>query len=67
MAGTGGKGSTCRFLEMGLSCAGKAGAFLSPHLFDYRERIVRAYPREGDGSTLFPFRRLFIVAAGGGR
>lgn len=36
-------------------------------LFDYRERIVRAYPREGDGSTLFPFRRLFIVAAGGGR
>ena len=39
VAGTGGKGSTCRFLEMGLSCAGKAGAFFSPHLFDYRERF----------------------------
>lgn len=39
VAGTGGKGSTCRFLEMGLSCVGKAGAFLSPHLFDYRERF----------------------------
>ncbi|MCX6049049.1 MAG: hypothetical protein NT075_28440, partial [Chloroflexi bacterium] len=39
VAGTGGKGSTCRFLEMGFSCAGKAGAFMSPHLFDYRERF----------------------------
>ncbi len=39
VAGTGGKGSTCRFLEMGLSCVGKAGAFMSPHLFDYRERF----------------------------
>ena len=29
---------------------------------DYRERIARAYPREPDGSTLFPFRRLFVVA-----
>ncbi|MBW7881841.1 MAG: hypothetical protein H3C34_04250 [Caldilineaceae bacterium] len=40
VAGTGGKGSTCRFLEMGFSCTGKAaGAFMSPHLFDYRERF----------------------------
>lgn len=39
VAGTGGKGSTCRFLEMGFSCIGKAGAFMSPHLFDYRERF----------------------------
>jgi dihydrofolate synthase/folylpolyglutamate synthase len=39
VAGTGGKGSTCRFLELGFSCAGKAGAFMSPHLFDYRERF----------------------------
>ncbi len=39
VAGTGGKGSTCRFLEMGLACAGKSGSFLSPHLFDYRERF----------------------------
>jgi dihydrofolate synthase/folylpolyglutamate synthase len=39
VAGTGGKGSTCRFLEAGLSVIGKAGAFMSPHLFDYRERF----------------------------
>jgi dihydrofolate synthase/folylpolyglutamate synthase len=39
VAGTGGKGSTCRFLEMGLACVGKSGAFFSPHLFDYRERF----------------------------
>ena len=39
VAGTGGKGSTCRFLELGFSCIGKAGAFMSPHLFDYRERF----------------------------
>ncbi len=39
VAGTSGKGSTCRFLEAGLACLGKAGAFLGPHLFDYRERF----------------------------
>jgi dihydrofolate synthase/folylpolyglutamate synthase len=39
VAGTGGKGSTCRFLELGLSCVGTAGAFMSPHVFDYRERF----------------------------
>lgn len=31
-------------------------------LADYGARISRAYPRERDGRTLFPFRRLFIVA-----
>lgn len=39
VVGTGGKGSTCRFLEIGLGLAGKAGSFMSPHLFDYRERF----------------------------
>lgn len=39
VAGTGGKGSTCRFLELSFSCVGKSGAFMSPHLFDYRERF----------------------------
>ncbi|MBM3531634.1 MAG: methyltransferase domain-containing protein [Alphaproteobacteria bacterium] len=29
----------------------------------YREGLRAAYPREADGSTLFPFRRLFILAA----
>jgi len=28
----------------------------------YADRIRAAYPPRGDGSTLFPFRRLFIVA-----
>ena len=39
VAGTGGKGSTCRFLEVGFGAIGKSGAFMSPHLFDYRERF----------------------------
>jgi len=30
---------------------------------EYRHRIAQAYPREQDGKTLFPFRRLFIVAS----
>lgn len=28
---------------------------------DYAARVAKAYPRRSDGSTLFPFRRLFIV------
>ncbi len=29
---------------------------------DYRARILAAYPKRTDGKTLFPFRRLFILA-----
>jgi trans-aconitate 2-methyltransferase len=29
---------------------------------EYRQRVARAYPRQADGKTLFPFRRLFIIA-----
>ncbi len=29
---------------------------------DYRTRILAAYPKRGDGKTLFPFRRLFVLA-----
>lgn len=29
---------------------------------DYRRRVALAYPKEADGRTLFPFRRLFILA-----
>ena len=29
---------------------------------EYRQRMAQAYPRQADGKTLFPFRRLFIVA-----
>jgi dihydrofolate synthase / folylpolyglutamate synthase len=39
--GTNGKGSTCAMLAAGLQQAGfKVGRFTSPHLQDYRERIV---------------------------
>jgi len=31
----------------------------------YRGLIAAAYPKESDGSTLFPFRRLFLVAQKG--
>ena len=31
-------------------------------LEEYRARIAHAYPRRADGKTLFPFRRLFMVA-----
>ncbi len=30
---------------------------------DYAARMAAAYPRRPDGRTLFPFRRLFILAA----
>jgi dihydrofolate synthase/folylpolyglutamate synthase len=39
VVGTSGKGSTSRFLEMGFACVGQSGAYMSPHLFDYRERF----------------------------
>lgn len=29
---------------------------------DYRARVAAAYPRQPDGRTLFPFRRLFLLA-----
>lgn len=31
-------------------------------LADYAARLRRAYPKRADGKTLFPFRRLFVVA-----
>lgn len=34
-------------------------------LAEYRARMAVAYPRRSDGLTLFPFRRLFIVAVKG--
>jgi len=39
VAGTAGKGSTARMLEIGLGATGRSGAFMGPHLFDYRERF----------------------------
>jgi trans-aconitate 2-methyltransferase len=34
----------------------------APFEAEYRRRILEAYPKGDDGSTLFPFRRLFMVA-----
>jgi trans-aconitate 2-methyltransferase len=34
----------------------------APFEADYAARLRRAYPMRADGKTLFPFRRLFIVA-----
>lgn len=39
VAGTAGKGSTSRLLEVGLGAAGRSAAFMGPHLFDYTERF----------------------------
>jgi dihydrofolate synthase/folylpolyglutamate synthase len=39
VAGTAGKGSTSRMLEMALGAVGRSAAFMGPHLFDYRERF----------------------------
>jgi dihydrofolate synthase/folylpolyglutamate synthase len=40
VAGTSGKGSTCQFLQAGLSLFGRAGCYVKPHVFDYTERFV---------------------------
>jgi trans-aconitate 2-methyltransferase len=29
---------------------------------EYRRHVALAYPKEPDGTTLFPFRRVFFVA-----
>ena len=52
VAGTSGKGSTCSFVEAGLALSGTAGAYLSPHVFDYRERFsIDGQPAPADAVT----------------
>jgi trans-aconitate 2-methyltransferase len=38
------------------------GAWATGFLAEYARRIQAAYPPRPDGKTLFPFRRLFMVA-----
>jgi trans-aconitate 2-methyltransferase len=51
------KGAALRPILAVLDAADREG-----FLADYRAHIARAYPRRDDGTTLYPFRRLFIVA-----
>jgi trans-aconitate 2-methyltransferase len=39
------------------------GAARAAFLAAYTSRIAAAYPRRADGRTLFPFRRLFLLAS----
>ena len=41
---------------------GLEGEERSRFLDVYRQALRAAYPRRADGTTLYPFRRLFIVA-----
>jgi trans-aconitate 2-methyltransferase len=38
------------------------GAERAAFITDYKAKLNAAYPRRADGSTLFPFQRLFVVA-----
>jgi dihydrofolate synthase / folylpolyglutamate synthase len=40
VAGTSGKGSTCHFIQAGLSEYGRGACYVKPHVFDMRERFV---------------------------
>lgn len=51
IAGTNGKGSVANMLASALSSCGlRTGLFTSPHLMDFRERMVIAPPPEADGT-----------------
>ncbi len=40
LAGTSGKGSVARLMEAGFSTVARSGAYVNPHVFDYRERFT---------------------------
>ena len=39
-----------------------SGPDLDAFIAEYKERLRAAYPRRSDGKTLFPFRRIFLLA-----
>ena len=53
-------GTTLRPLLAALDAEQQAG-----FLADYSARVAARYPKQSDGKTLFPFRRLFLVARRG--
>lgn len=59
VAGTNGKGSTVRFLELLLSAAGqRVGCYTSPHLLHYRERIRIAGEEASDPAICAAFAQI---------
>ena len=59
IAGTNGKGSSVAMLDAVLSAAGyRTGAFTSPHLFHYRERLRVAGHHPDDGCLMALFDRV---------
>ena len=65
VGGTNGKGSTVALLEAMLAAAGlRVGAFTSPHLLDYNERVRIGGANADDAALIASFER--IEAARGG-
>jgi dihydrofolate synthase / folylpolyglutamate synthase len=59
VGGTNGKGSTVALLEAMLAAAGlRVGAFTSPHLLDYNERIRIAGANADDAALVASFERI---------
>lgn len=65
IGGTNGKGSTVAFLEAMLAAAGKrVGAYTSPHLLRYNERVCVARQPVGDAELIDAFGRIDQARAG---
>jgi dihydrofolate synthase/folylpolyglutamate synthase len=59
VGGTNGKGSTVAFLEAMLAASGKrVGAYTSPHLLSYNERVRVAGADAGDATLIDAFERI---------
>ncbi len=64
VAGTNGKGSTVAMLEHALHAAGyRVGAYTSPHLLDYNERVRIATEVLGDADLCAAFERIEAARA----
>jgi len=65
IAGTNGKGSTLAFLEAALAAAGhRVGAYTSPHLFRFNERIRVAGRTAGDDELVAAFEAVEAARRG---
>ena len=64
VTGTNGKGSTVAMLEHSLHAAGyRVGAYTSPHLLEYNERVRIATEAVGDAELCAAFERIEAVRA----